>query len=92
MGIILNDDIRREMAYRKSEVKISTLDKYEVSASGKSSVSLKKGDKVAVTEGGFEGNVAVVNQVKNDEAQISVFMFGRNIFVNVPMESIAKLA
>lgn len=92
MGIILNDDIRREMAYGKAEVKINMLEKYAVSASGKSSVLLKKGDKVIVIEGGFEGNVAVVNQVKNGEAQISVHMFGRNIFMNVPMESIKKLA
>lgn len=92
MGIILNNDIRREMAYGKVEARISAPEKYAVSTSGKSSISLKKGDRVAVIEGGFEGNVAVVNQVKGGEVQISVFMFGRDILMDVPLESITKLA
>lgn len=91
MGIILNDDVRRETTYGKVEARISTPEKYTISASGKPSISLKKGDKVAVIEGGFKGSIAVVNQVKNGEVQIAVFMFGRDIFMDVPMESIAKL-
>ncbi len=94
VGIILNDDVRRETAYGKVEAQIRTPERYEVPALKKaqSPSCLKTGDRVAVIEGAFEGNVAVINKVKSSDVQISVSMFGRDIFLEVPAASVRKLA
>ena len=92
MGIILNDDVRREMAYGKVEARIRTPEKYTVSAPESPAAVLSKGDNVAVIDGAFEGNVAVISQVKGSAVRISVHMFDREISLEVPAESVRKLA
>ncbi len=92
VGIVLNDDVRRETAYGKVEAPVHTPEKYEMPVQKKSSAGLAPGDKVAVIEGAFEGNVAVISQVKSSDVRISTHMFGRDIFVEVPAVSVRKLA
>lgn len=92
VGIILNDDVRREMSYGKVEAPVHTPEKYETPAQKKPAADLAPGDRVTVIEGAFEGNVAVISQIKCSDVQFSVHMFGRDIFVEVPAESVRKLA
>ncbi len=95
MGIILNDDVRREMAYGKVEALIRTPEKYVFSAASvmeEHAVRFEPGDKVAVVDGTFEGNVAVIRQAKKSGVRISVQMFDREILLEVPAESVRKLA
>ena len=92
MGLILNDDVRRETAYGKVEAPVRTPEKYEIPVSKAAADGLELGDQVAVIEGAFEGNTAVISQIKKDEVRISVSMFGRDILVDVPAASVRKLA
>lgn len=91
MGIILNDDVRREMKYGKVEVPTSAPEEYKVSALKKPLTGLGVGDQVAVLEGAFEGIVAVVRQMKGDIAKISVHMFGREILLEISVDNVRKL-
>ncbi len=92
MGIILNDDVRRETAYGKVEAPVRTPERYEVPAPQEPPAGLAPGDRVAVIGGAFEGNVAVISRVRKNDVQISVEMFGREISLEVPAASVRKLA
>ena len=91
-GIILNDDVRRETAYEKVETPVRMPERYEAPVLKNPAADLTPGDHVTVIEGAFEGNVAVIKRVKNSNVKISVFMFGRDIFVEVPAVNVRKLA
>ncbi len=92
MGILLNDDVRREMAYGKVEARIRTPEKYRIPAQGGRTAVLDKGDNVTVIDGAFEGKAAVVRQVKPGSVLLAVSMFGREIPVEVPAGSVRRLA
>ncbi len=104
MGIILNDDVRREMVYGKVEARITAPAKYTVTGAGQDcgaagdpgdhrlASGFHKGDNVAVIDGAFEGNVAVISQVKGRTVGIIVRMFDREILVELPAESVRRLA
>lgn len=100
IGIILNDDVRRELAYGKVEAPVETPEKYTVTfPDGKAKTAedekcereLQIGDKVLVMESAFEGSVAVINQIKKDTLRISVQLFGREIQAEVPAESVKRI-
>ena len=103
MGIILNNDIRREMSYGKVEAHISTTEGYAAGNTGRASLAfclhgngkpdamLRPSDHVAVVGGVFEGNVAVVHEVKSSTVSITVHMFDREIPVEVSAEDVRKL-
>ena len=103
MGIILNDDIRREMSYGKVEAHIPTPEKYALAntkrasqelaphGNGKPAVKLQPGDHVAVVGGVFEGNIAVVHEVRSSTVSITVHMFDREIPVELSAEEVRKL-
>ena len=84
MGIILNNDVRREMAYGRVEAKIATPEKYVLPVAKTNERSLKEGDHVAVIDGPFEGNVAVIRHLRGDTAAITVHLFDREIPVELP--------
>ena len=120
LGIILNNDVRREIAYGKIEAAVRLPEKYSIPLSGdtlsngalsddalqsnalangktgiasgkKCETGLQTGDKVLVMEGAFEGSVAAVSQVKKDTLKLSVQMFGREMSVEVPAESVKRI-
>ena len=90
MGIILNDDVRREMAYGKVEAHIPTPEKY-ASFNRKPAAMLRPGDSVAVVSGVFEGNIAVVQKAGTRTVSITVHMFDREMPVEVSAEDVRKL-
>ncbi len=92
MGIILNDDVRRELSYGKVEAPASVPEKYTVPEPTAPARSFKEGDRVTVIDGAFEGKEAVVRQAKKNTVTVSVQMFDREILVEVPAESIRILA
>ncbi len=92
VGIILNDDVRRETAYGKVEVPARAPGRYGAYSLRNPQTDLEPGDRVAVIGGAFEGNVAVISRVKGSGVQIAVHMFGRDILVEVPAASVRKLA
>ncbi len=103
MGIILNDDVRREMAYGKVEAHIPTPTGYAAGntskaslefsphGNGKPAAMLRPGDHVAVVSGVFEGNVAVIHEVRNSTVSITVHMFDREMPVELSAEEVRKL-
>ncbi len=91
MGIILNDDIRREMTYGKVEAQIDVPGKYMNPAACEQKVPLNEGDRVAVIDGPFEGNTAIVRQVRGDTVSIRVHMFEREIPVDLAAEAVRRL-
>lgn len=101
MGIILNDDIRREVLYGKVEAPILTPVRYTAVTMKETGISgttiteypvFEQGDRVIVIEGAFEGNMAVVDQVKKNAVKITVHLFGREISAEVSFASIRKTA
>ncbi len=116
MGIILNDDVRREMSYGKVEAHIPTPTGYAAGNTrkesltpclygnagiaspvlsphekGKPTAMLRPGDCVAVVSGVFEGNVAVIHEVRSSTVSITVHMFNREMPVEVSVEEVRKL-
>ncbi len=87
MGIILNNDIRRQTPYGKVEAHIPTPKEY-TPTSEKPVAVLHPGDPVLVVGGAFEGNPAVVREVRNTTILIAVPMFGREIPVEVFPEEV----
>ena len=100
MGIILNDDVRREMTYGKVEARISIPERYVPAACvrnrgaecGGYPAKFISGDTVAVIDGPFQGSMAVIEQVKGGAVRIAVRMFDREILLEVPAGSVRKLA
>ena len=90
MGIILNDDVRREMAYGKVEARNLILEEY-APFNGKPTVTLQVGDRVAVVNGVFEGNIAVIREAGTGTVLITVRMFEREIPVEVSAKDVRKL-
>ncbi len=90
MGLILNDDIRRETAYGKVEGPIPVPERY-VPADRKPAAMPQPGDRVAVISGAFEGNVAVIRETGSGTVSITVHMFDREIPVEVSAEEVRKV-
>ncbi len=105
LGIILNDDVRRELAYGKVEALVEKPEKYMPPVMEKEPGSMYKtghgnerpvpqfapGDRVLVMEGVFEGSTATVSQTKKDMLKITVQMFGREIPVEVSAWDVNKI-
>lgn len=90
MGIILNDDVRREMVCGKAKEQARIPELCGYSATEESAACLAPGDRVVITEGPFEGKEAVVSRLKRNMAVVSVEMFGREIILEIPTGSIRK--
>ena len=105
MGIILNDDIRREVAYGKVEAPVTvpeyyqivreTCDNNEGSGYGKGKTArplYRIGDRITILSGAFAGMPAIVCQTGKNTVRIKVHLFGRDITAEEPMENVRKIA
>lgn len=91
MGIILNDDIRREVTYGKVEAPISVPERYHAGMTRKEAKEeLKPGDPVRIIGGAFEGMTAVVAAVRKDTVKIRTHLFGRDLTAEVSIENVGK--
>ena len=108
MGIILNDDIRRELSYGKVEAPIIVPERYQVgnlprthgNASKDSGKGTREtiqslfceGDRIMIVAGAFSGMTATVCQIKKGSVKIKVHLFGRDITAEEPIENVRKVA
>lgn len=108
MGIILNDDIRRELSYGKVEAPIVVPERYQVgnlprthgNASKDSGKGTREkiqfpfceGDRIMIVAGAFSGMTATVCQIKKGSVKIKVHLFGRDITAEEPIENVRKIA
>ena len=94
MGIILNDDVRRELSYGKVEAPVTVPEQYRVCGAGRETEAAAQyapGEKVVVEEGAFAGMSALVYQVKKHDVRLGVHYFDRDMTVEVPIRCIRKL-
>lgn len=84
LGIILKEDICREIKYGKVEAPIKVSLKYK---SGEISV----GDVVTVSEGAFLGMPGTVYEMKGNAVKIGIPFLGRTVEMEMPVESVRKI-
>ena len=94
LGIVLNEDIRRELLYGKVEAPIMVPEHYILpfvgtDAAGKAA-EFSAGDPVTVVDGSFVGMPAVIYQVKRNTVKIGVRLFGQDMAVEVPIGTVRK--
>ena len=97
LGIILNDDIHREITYGKVESPAATLECAEriagLLASKKAAATANTcfpGDTVVVIDGAFEGVLAKVCEVKSGSVRLHVHLFDRDLLAEIPADSVRK--
>ena len=92
MGIILDNDIRRELTYGKVEAPIAVPEKYRVAARGAKRQDFTQGEIVRVIRGAFASSTAMIYQVKKHSVIIGVKLFGRDTPSEVSFRDIEKLS
>ncbi len=105
LGILLKDDISRELTYGKVEAPISLPEVYRIasckaengadSTPEKGEIQDKRaefapGDRIVVISGAFAGMPAMVYENRKHTVKIGVHFFDRDMTVEVPAESIRK--
>ncbi len=94
LGIVLNDDIRRELSYGKVEAPIAVPETYRVVAPQIESLRRESefapGDLVNVVSGAFAGMTAMVCQARKRVLRIRIRLFGQDMTVEVPMDTVQK--
>ena len=99
LGIVLDEDIRRELRYGKVEAPIEVPEEYRIpqkpgteKISGKSEERpvFFSGDSIVVTDGAFEGMSGMIYEVRNHKAKVGIHLFGQNMTIEIPMENLCK--
>lgn len=99
MGIILNNDVRRELSYGKVEAPIAVPEKYRVAKRKETEEcgiaepqDFTQGEMVRVIHGAFASSIAMIYQVKKHSVVIGVRIFGRDTPSEVAFEDIEKIS
>lgn len=94
LGIVLNEDVRRELQYGKVEAPVVVPKQYSVPAESEvgreAAAGFSIGEPVIVISGALEGMMAVIDQVKRDAVKIAVRLFGQELTIEVPFETVRK--
>lgn len=90
LGIILNEDVRQEIEYGKIEAPLMLSPIYQAPQPGEGA-SLMAGDRVTVLSGTFEHMSGIIWKVKKNTVEIGVRLFGQDMSMEVPLESVCKL-
>ncbi len=91
LGIVLSDDVSRELKYGKVEAPIQSPERYEAAdRTGMKPAELKPGDAVTVISGTFEGMPAVICRTAKCDVEIGVHFFGRDMTMKVPVDMVRK--
>lgn len=92
LGIILREDVRRELAYGKVETPSAQHlpERYEVETEPPEAVNLAVGDSVTVTSGSFAGMRGVIWKVRKASVDVGVRMFGQDMPMEVPVNAVCR--
>ncbi len=89
LGLILNDDIRRELSFGKVEAPVQVPKKYRMSEKPvKDQPVHMPGEAVIITAGSLAGLPAVVCRTEGRETKIKVHLFDRDLEMKVSTESL----
>ncbi len=92
LGMILNDDIRRELSYGKVEAPVTVPEEYRTPEKPQEpGTTFVPGEAVLITEGSLAGLPAVVSSAERQEVKIRVHLFDRDLEMKVPAESLRKV-
>ncbi len=92
LGLILNDDIRRELSYGKVEAPVHVPEEYRTPEKPQEPGALfVPGEGVIITEGSLAGLPAIVSRAERQEVKIKVHLFDRDLEMKVPTESLRKI-
>ena len=89
LGIILNEDVRQEIEYGKIEAPITLPPTYQA-IKPETGEAFAVGDQVTVLSGTFEHMSGIIWKVKKNTVEIGVRLFGQDMSMEVPMESVCK--
>lgn len=92
MGIILNNDVRRELTYGKVEAPIAVPEKYRVAGCVTEPHDFTQGEMVRVVRGAFASSTAMIYQIKKHSVVIGVRLFGRDTPSEVEFDDIEKIS
>lgn len=91
LGIILPDDVSRELAYGKVEAPIQVPERYRIPVPVPQVIpEFEPGDAVTVINGIFAGMPAMVYQVRKQNVKIGVHFFSRDMTMEVPAVFLKK--
>lgn len=95
LGIVLDEDLRRELCYGKVEALIEVPDRYAVMAAETKEnrgvrQELAPGDRVIAVEGGLAGVSGIVRRIRKNIARIGVAVDGHDIEIEMPTEGLRK--
>ena len=87
LGIILNEDIQREILYGKVETPFKMPEYYQL-PQGSEERPFAVGDHVKVTSGPLENMPGVIWKIKKSTVEIGVRLFGQDMPMEVPVGSV----
>ena len=87
LGIILNEDIQREILYGKVETPFKMPEYYQL-PQGREERPFAVGDHVKVTSGPLENMPGVIWKIKKSTVEIGVRLFGQDMPMEVPVGSV----
>lgn len=90
LGIILNEDVRQEIEYGKVEAPLAMPAVYQA-IQPEAAHAFVVGDHITVLSGTFEHMSGVIWKIKKNTAEIGVRLFGQDMSMEVPLDSICKM-
>lgn len=92
LGIVLEEDIRQEIAFGKVETPIEMPPFYEIPLKRENEDSAYEvGDQVQVISGSFENLSGVIWKIKQHTVEVRVHLLGQDMSMEVPLNCIVKL-
>ncbi len=92
LGILLDEDIRQEIAFGKVEAPLHIPETYEIADKTEKELQsrpLAVGDHVKVISGTFENMSGVIWKLKKNTVEIGVHLFDQDMSMEVPLKNIA---
>ena len=96
LGIILTDDVRRQLQYGKVEIPGKTWNRYSIIRTDRASEpegmeEFAPGDSVAVTSGDLFGMTGTVTNVKKHSVRMSIHFLDQKIDIEMPAENLQRV-
>ena len=89
LGILLNEDIQKEIQYGKVEIPLEMPEVYEVTKP-EAEQEIAAGDHVTVISGALAGMQGVAWKIKKSTVEIGIRLFDQDMAMEVPIEFISK--